>query len=256
MKIIRLWLLGCIFNLLLYSGQAHSSEIGFSVGSYFKSSDINEPIQVAMSTSPWDDNIYIDRGTNSSDPLRGPIGVKMGERSAASYLGFIYVHNFLHPSFELEHTFGGAFGAEMSAKPHILIYSSNLNFIFPYYPKISLWHVKPFIGAGLGYVFNFGENFGLKIDKEEVPPQQYFPGMLSSNGNFQYNFGGGVKIQVWKQWWVRLSLRDYVLPSMKMLNFKPQLGRVFSTVKETTHNISFTVSLVSLDRKLSLKPID
>ena len=247
MKIVKSLFMGCIFSLFLYSSQVQSSEIGFSVGSYFKDSDINKPIQIALSTNPWDNSIYIDPNPDSSDPLQGPVGVRMGERSAASYLGFIYVHKFLHPSFELEHTFGGAFSAEMSAKPHILIYSSNLNLILPYYPKIFLWRLRPFIGAGLGYAYNFGENFGLKIDREEVPPQQYFPGMLENNGNLQYNFGGGGKIQVWEQWWVRLSLRDYILPSMKSLNFKPQLGRIFSTVEETTHNIFFSVSLVILN---------
>jgi len=247
MRIMRSWFIGCFLNLVLYVGQVQSSEIGFSFGGYFKGSDINKPIRVSISTNPWEDFISIEPYTKSSDQFIEPTGVKMGGRSTASYLGFVYVHKFLHTSFELEHTFGGAFGAEMSVKPNILIYSSNLNYILPWYPKISLWRIKPFVGAGVGYVFNFGENFGLKIDKSEVPPQQYFPGMLDNNGNFQYNFDGGGKIQVWEKLWVRFSLRDHVLPSMKMLSFKPQPGKTFSTVKETTHNIFFTVSLVFLD---------
>jgi len=248
MKIPKPRLPFCIFSLFLYTGQIQSSEIGFSIGSYFKDSDINQSIEIVLSSNPWEEYIeIINREIHPPDPLRGPFGVKMGERSSASYLGFTYSHKFYHPSFELEHTFGGAFSAKMSVKPHIFLYSSNLNFILPWYPKIFLWRIKPFVGVGLGYVYNFGENFGLKIEKEEVPPYQYFPSRLDNNGNFQYNFGGGGKIQVWEHWWVRLSLRDYILPSMKKLNFRHQLGEIFSTVKETSHNISFTVSLVFLD---------
>lgn len=247
MKVLKSWLPFYIFSFFLYTGQIQSSEIGLSVGSYFKDSDINQSIEVALSSNPWEEYISITPYTNPPDPFRVPIGVRMGERSSASYLGFTYSHKFLHPSFELEHTFGGAFSAEMSVKPHIFLYSSNLNFILPWYPKISLWRIKPFVGVGLGFVYNFGENFGLKIEKEEVPPHLYFPSRLDNNGNFQYNFGGGGKIQVWEQWWVRLSLRDYILPSMKRLNFRHQLGEIFSIVKKTTHNISFTVSLVLLD---------
>lgn len=248
MKILKPCLAFGIFSLFLYAEPIQSSEIGFTVGSYFKDSDINQSIEVALSSTPGEEYIeIINREIYPADQLRGPVGVMMGGRSTAAYLGFIYVHRFFHPSFELEHTFGGAFSAEMSAKPHILCYSSNLNLVLPWYPKIFLWRIKPFVGVGLGYVFNFGENFGLKIDKEEVPPYQYFPSRLSNNVNFQYNFGGGGKVQVWEQLWLRFSVRDYIQPSMKKLNFKRQLGEIFSTVKETTHNISFTVSLVFLD---------
>ena len=185
MKILKPWLPFCIFSLFLYAGPSQSSEIGFSIGSYFKDSDINQSIEIVLSSNPWEEYIeIINREIYPPDPLRGPFGVKMGERSSASYLGFTYSHKFYHPSFELEHTFGGAFSAEMSVKPHIFLYSSNLNFILPWYPKIFLWRIKPFVCVGLGYVYNFGENFGLKREKEEVPPYQYFPSSSTITGIF------------------------------------------------------------------------
>ncbi|HUU27168.1 MAG TPA: hypothetical protein VM123_05080 [archaeon] len=171
----------------------------------------------------------------------------MGERSSASFLGFTWVHKLPLRNFEVEHTLGSAFSAEKSAKPNILLYSSNLNLVLPWYPKISLWNIKPFVGLGLGYVFNFGNNFGLKIDEEEFPPEFKLPYILGNNGNFQYNFGGGGKIQVWQQWWLRISLRDYILPSVKRLAIVQERGSFFSTGRDTTHNIALTFSLVHID---------
>ena len=262
MKNLDSMLLICVFSLFYYTSPVQSSELGFSFGSYSKESDLTGTIISYTGDQYWEygtinpGDIYNPYDSQNFFP--GSRGVEIGGRSTASLLGVIWIHKFFNPHFEVEHTLNGAFSAEKSAKPHTLIYSSNLNLIIPWNPEIFLVRINPFLGAGIGYVFNFsfGHNQG------EKSTAYNYPAILGNNGNFQYNFGGGGKIKIHEEWWLRLSLRDYILPSMKKVNPLPKLSSSNSAitfpipaslvykemvVRNTTHNISFAISLVHFD---------
>jgi len=193
-------------SFILTAASIWASEIGVFVGDYSRDSDI-ERLEKIVSPGTW----------------------TSGERSYATYLGLSLAHKFIIPIFELEHTFGAAFGADKSAKPNSFIYSSNLHFILP----VDLMRVKPFVGAGLGYAYNFGEKAGL----EDVA------GFLGS-GSFLVNLGGGTKVKLSDALWLRLTLRDYIMPNFKKALVSAVSGSsIYSTVKKSTHNISFSAGI-------------
>ena len=207
MKISRLssFLLYLVLSFLISEGWA--SEIGIFAGGYSKDSDIDR-IQNLLSPGTW----------------------TSGERSFAAYLGLSWAHEFFIPLLELEHSLGAAFGAEKSAKPNIVLYSTNLHLILP----VALLRVKPFLGAGLGLVYNFG-------NKNVLPGISDFLGNYIS---FQFNLGGGAKFKLTNTVWMRLSLRDYILPDFKRVRASgPSYQRFYSTVEKGTHNLSFSAAL-------------
>ncbi len=200
MKFSKNFLTALLISVSLAAGSLQASEIGVFLGGYSRESDI-------------------DRIQNLSY-----------DRSFAGYFGLDWAHRFIIPLFELEHTLGVALGADKSARPNTFVYSTNFHVILP----VALLRVKPFVGAGLGYVYNFGE----KAELKDVA------GFLGKTGNFQLNLGGGAKVKLSDNWWLRLSLRDYILVGCKQaIKEIAETGEVFSSVENATHNISVTASV-------------
>ena len=207
MKFFKHLLLTLLLAVSFATGSLQASEIGAFFGGYYKDSDIDR-IQNLAGVDAW----------------------TQGDRSFATYFGLDWAHQFIVPLFELEHTLGVALGADKSARPNTFVYSTNFHVILP----VALLRVKPFLGAGLGYVYNFGEKAQLKD----------VAGFLGKTGNFQFNLGGGTKVKLSDTWWLRLTLRDYVL-----FNYKQAIKTIgatgeLSSVKNSTHNLSITASLV------------
>ena len=211
MKFCKHSLLTLFLAVVFSAGALQASEIGFYFGGYSRDSDISE-IQSLAGTGAW----------------------TKGDRSFATYLGGGWAHKFLVPLLELEHTVGLALGADESSRPNTFVYSTNLHLIFP----VALLRVKPFLGGGIGYVYDFGE----KSEFKDIA------GFLGNTGNFQFNIGGGTKIKLSETWWMRITLRDYILISYKQA-IKQEVttivanGDLFSTVDNSTHNLSITASL-------------
>jgi len=191
--------------------KAEASEFGFFFGGYSKDSDI-DGIESLVSPGTW---------------------LNVGERSTATHFGLGYTHRFFVPSLEMEHTLGFATGADQSAKPNVFLYSANVNFVLP----VGLMRVKPFIGAGMGYVYYFGE----------TPEWIDIAGFLGNKGYFQVNLGGGVKIKVSERWRLRLTLRDYILPNFEKVikSEDPQQPdeSLYRIINEGSHNLSFTMGI-------------
>ncbi|MEA2062457.1 MAG: hypothetical protein U9P14_02055 [Gemmatimonadota bacterium] len=197
----------CLILFLSVSTVLGAGEIGFFAGGYSKDSDISS-VNIGSLTS--------------------------GDRSWATCLGFTWGNpDFIIPLFELEHTVAVAFGADKSSKPNTFLYSATFNIILP----VDLVRIKPFLGAGLGWAYNFGS-------KNVVAGAGDVAGLLGNNSNFMLNLGGGTKIKVSEKWWMRLTLRDYILLNMERAVIGvAQGGTVLSTVKESTHNLAFNVGL-------------
>ena len=212
MKFFKHLLLTLLLAVSFATGSLQASEIGAFFGGYYKDSDIDR-IQSLAGVDAW----------------------TQGDRSFATYFGLDWAHQFIVPLFELEHTLGVALGADKSARPNTFVYSTNFHVILP----VALLRVKPFLGAGFGYVYNFGEKAQLKD----------VAGFLGKTGNFQFNLGGGTKVKLSDTWWLRLTVRDYILVSYKqaikqaVTTIAPN-GDLLSTVENSTHNLSITASLV------------
>lgn len=205
MKFCARYLMTLLIAVSFAAGSLQASEIGVFLGGYSKDSDIDRIQSLAY------------------------------DRSFATYFGLDWAHQFIVPLFELEHTLGVALGADKSARPNTFIYSTNFHVILP----VALLRVKPFLGGGIGYVYNFGEKAELKD----------IAGFLGKTGNFQLNFGGGTKVKLSDAWWLRLTVRDYILFSYKQaikqaVTTIAANGDLLSTVENSTHNLSITASLV------------
>jgi hypothetical protein len=197
-----------LFALLCLAAiPAGASEIGLFAGGYSRDSDIQRAQEIA-SPSTW----------------------FKGERSFATYVGLDVSHEFILPVIEFEHTLGLALGADKSARPNSFIYSSNAHLILP----VAAFGLKPFVGAGLGLIYNYGEEAGLGSLKDAI----------GSSIRFQFNVGGGTKIRLADRLWLRLSLRDYIIPNYRkvvqnIVGFESR----YDTVKKVSHNIAFSVGL-------------
>ncbi|MFC1614763.1 hypothetical protein ACFL5K_05645, partial [Gemmatimonadota bacterium] len=260
--------LNIFFFLLVVSvfcqyGATNAGEIGFVIGGFSRPSEIYNLTPMTA----WDNYEQEERMIGNDHFVKYSFmpgdntSYKIKRRSWASSIGFTYIHKLFHPNFELEHLAGGAFGAEQSVQSHNLLYSANLNFVFPYYPRIALWRIKPFIGAGLGFAFLFGDDKNYTgLIRRDVPAKFQYADHLGNDFNIQYNFGCGGKIQIYEQWWLRISIRDYVFPSMLRLA-RPSISSLARSIedsslslvpypftfRETTHNIKFNISIVYLD---------
>jgi len=207
MKFCARYLMTLLIAVSFAAGSLQASEIGVFLGGYSKDSDIDQILDLDIT----------------------------GDRSFATYFGLDWAHQFIVPLFELEHTLGVALGADKSARPNTFVYSTNFHVILP----VALLRVKPFLGGGIGYVYNFGEKAGLKD----------IAGFLGKTGNFQLNLGGGTKVKLSDAWWLRLTVRDYIIVSYKQavkqaVTTIAANGDLLSTVENSTHNLSITASLV------------
>lgn len=245
MRLHRVLTTALVFCTMIPAASVFPSEIGFSIGSSSQASDFATPF-----------DYYYEVNNNPLDPITGADisselrrihsgGGSFGGRSGASYLGFLLVNDLPVKGFELEHDFYVTLGAEQSIKKHSLAYAANINYVLPCYPEIMIWRMKPFVGAGAGYAYRFGTNKDFIFSK-----------LLDYRGNFQFDFGGGAKIQIYENWWLRWSIRDTVTPSMKRLDkvspgtIPPAGGSIgaslFTTVRQTVHHISVVFSIVSI----------
>ena len=212
MKFCARYLMTLLIAVSFAAGSLQASEIGVFLGGYSKDSDIDR-IQSLAGVDVW----------------------TQGDRSFATYFGLDWAHQFIVPLFELEHTLGVALGADKSARPNTFVYSTNFHVILP----VALLRVKPFLGGGIGYVYNFGEKAGLKD----------IAGFLGKTGNFQLNLGGGTKVKLSDDCWLRLTVRDYIIVSYKQavkqaVTTIAANGDLLSTVENSTHNLAITASLV------------
>jgi opacity protein-like surface antigen len=194
------------YSILIFSSSVQANELGVFLGGYSKDSDIDR-LQSLTSLSTW---------TN-------------GERSFGTYFGLSYAKKFGVSIFETEQTLGVSLGADKSAKPNTFVYSSNFHIVLP----LDMVRVKPFLGGGLGVIYNFGEKAGWTDIAE----------FLGNKWSFMLNVGGGTKVKVSDSWWLRLTLRDYILPSLSKAVFSAASGHPMSIVKKSTHNISFSAGL-------------
>jgi opacity protein-like surface antigen len=208
-RLTALYIFICCSILTFYS-TVQANEFGVFLGGYSKDSDIDR-IQSLTSLGTW---------TN-------------GERSFGTYFGLSYAKTFGVSIFETEQTLGISLGADKSAKPNTFVYSSNFHIVLP----LDMVRIKPFLGGGLGVIYNFGEKAGWTDIAE----------FLGSKWSFMFNVGGGTKVKVSDSWWLRLTLRDYILPSLSKAVFSIDpihpSNTIKSIVKKSTHNISFSAGL-------------
>lgn len=197
--------------VLLYSGSLFAGELGVMAGGYSRESDIGR-INNLTGVSTWTD----------------------GDRTWAPYFGIKLAHNFFGlPVLELEHTLGFALEADKTANPNTFIYSTSLNFILP----LDFVKVRPFVGAGIGFAKDFGNP---KNVNEAVA--QY----IGNQSKFLVNIGGGAKVMLSDKWWLKLTLRDYILPNYEKVSASVISGNLTNqqTVNESVHNLTFNVGLV------------
>ncbi|MFH1068706.1 MAG: hypothetical protein V1794_03700 [Candidatus Glassbacteria bacterium] len=226
---------------------ARCAEIGFSFGPYFKANDIvYHPGPAGIDQERTDiftrfDNPLMNSGFQQVNMrYNSPGGI-----CTATYIGMTYVHNLPVSGFEAEYDFGLADRADQAAKPSTLMFASYVNYVLPWYPPFFLWRVKPFLGAGLGYAYIFGNSY-------TGSSSQSF-NSIPNYGSIGFNFGGGGKIQIRENWWLRLTLRDNLLLRAKRLvnNPNPDLPppggpvpSIYGLERQLTHNPAFLVTFI------------
>ena len=196
--------------VLLITGSLFAGEFGVMAGGYSRESDIGTVRDLA-GTSAW-----------------------TGDRTWAPYFGVKMAHNFFGlPVLEMEHTLGFALDADKTANPNTFIYSTSLNFILP----LDFVRVRPFIGAGIGFAKDFG-------DPKNV--NEAVAAYIGSQSKFLVNIGGGTKVKLSDSWWMKLTLKDYILPDYEKLSANVLSGDLTdeSTINESVHNLTFNVGLV------------
>lgn len=225
---------------LQFASVSSAAEYGFSFGPYMKGADITRKLWIDINQDfGVDPFIIYTRPENLDIEL---FSSRMGQRSAATSFSFFRGDRILHPRLELQNIAVIAFGAEKSAKPHTLMYSADLNYFIPFEPYMFLFRVYPFIGAGVGYAYNFGTNYGKYVQNDLVIVPDYldFPGILGDHGTVALNFGGGVRVNMYRDFWIRFAVRDHVFPGVRVLDYT---RGTWSRSTATTHNIMIRLSL-------------